>query len=222
MKIFLYLFFLFFASISVFAQTFELVIENNSSVTLGEIYIAQPNEEFEVNYLDYDLEPGMIATIIYESNNDGNCVFDILAYGLDETSYLKVDLDFCYNLFINIYDEDLELDESSGNTGSSNASNSGSNVGGVVGKLTANKWKMIYNGEDYGSIICKPNGVAIKTGAGETMRTEGTWNYDDNGSKFTMHFESEGPAVTGILKDLGSSFELSLYNGAIVWKLEKM
>ena len=58
-------------SMTMFSQTFELVVTNNSSVALGEISIAPPGVDFEYNYLNSDLEPGKSATITYESYNDG-------------------------------------------------------------------------------------------------------------------------------------------------------
>lgn len=209
-------------SLTVFSQTFELVVTNNSSVALGEVSIAPAGADFDYNYLDADLEPGKSATITFESSNDGNCVFDILAYGLDESSYLKLDLDLCQSQSISISDADLDGDNSGEEYAEEdNSGGGGSSDGSLSGKMTANKWKMMFNGEEYGSLKLKNDGSVVKTGSGGAMATTGTWSIDEANSTLTMDFPQEG-AMTGKLKDLGGSFELVLYDGAIVWKLTKM
>lgn len=218
MKIKTILLILLIATVNIFSQSFELVVTNNTNGILEEVSIAPPGAEFEYNYLDMDLGPGASTTILYESDNSGNCMFDVLAYSPAGTSFLKVDLDLCADQKIYISDADMETSE----TSADNTSSSGGSSAGIKGKLTANKWMMMFNGEEYGQLTLRADGTAQKTGAGGySPISDGTWSVDESAMTLTMDYPSEG-ATTGNIKDLGGEFEVSYYDGAIVWKLIKM
>ena len=207
-------------TISLAAQPLNILFENNTAEGIDELFIAIPGNEWSENLLSGKISAWNSLDLTYDDGSQ-YCNYSFLAIGDQGNTFLIDEINLCEtdvvtlndSYFVGNYQKPEYADDYEEQVID----------GAIEDVITYSTWKIMVNGEDYGSLKLNGDNSCLKTGAGGILPTNGTWKLDSTGSIITLHFPDEGPAFEGKLNYInGSRMDLSFYDGAIVWNLTAM